>query len=70
MFSWALAPMSSSGILIKSDMNRMVILKAIREMAYSLRESNVDIELERVYDDIIGKCNSGIFYMEDKGWSE
>lgn len=51
-------------------MNRMVVLKAIREMASALRESNADFELERVYDNIIGECNNGIFYMNYKGWSE
>lgn len=51
-------------------MNRMIMLKAIREIAVTMRESNADIELERVYDNIIGECNRGIFYMNNKGWSE
>lgn len=51
-------------------MNRMVILKAIREMAVTLRDANASSELEAVYDYIINACNTGIYIMDKKGWSE
>lgn len=51
-------------------MNRLVMLKAIREMAETMQASNASPELGCIYDIIKGACKHGISIMEDKGWSE
>ena len=51
-------------------MNRMVILKAIREMVVTLRDSNASPEMGCIYDIIKGACEHGISIMNEKGWSE
>lgn len=51
-------------------MNRMVVLKAIREMAVTMRASNASPEMGCIYDIIIGACKHGLSIMDKKGWSE